>query len=131
MSDEISFKPDADIHDEISSKLDDIKTKDKIDKIKLRNKIANEPPDKNVMSVNIEEGVYQIDLRALLDAQIADCPATVIPMLIDHGVRTAVDIKDTYKPEKRTLRFEYWWILVLMIIMIAGLWFAMTIFGGG
>jgi len=110
------FKPKKQIGGSIEEQIDEeLKSLHNRDKIKLMNNVKEKPPEQGDMTVSFEEGVYQVDLRTLLNAQISDCPATVIPMLIDHGVRTAVDIKDTYKPEKRFVRFEYWWIIFLIL----------------
>jgi len=89
------------------------------DKIKLVDDVKTNPPRPGEMLTPIPEGTYAIDLNTLLAAQLVDAPGTVIPMLIDHGVRTAVDIKDTYKPERRVLDFQYWWVIFLVIGMIA------------
>jgi len=120
MADDVSFKPkpEKDIHSEIDEKLLGLHNRDKI---KLLNEVKENPPEPGEMEVEIKEGIYAIDLNTLLAAQLSDCPATVIPMLIDHGVRTAVDIKDTYRAEKRKLAFEYWWVIFLIIGMGAGL----------
>ena len=99
------------------------------DKIQLMDNIKNNPPRPGEMKQTIAEGVYEIDLDALLAAQINDCPATVIPMLIDHGVRTAVDIKQTYKPEKRILDFQYWWVIFLAIGLLGALWIGLSMLG--
>jgi len=85
------------------------------DKIKLIDEVQKHPPKPDEMKTDIPDGIYAIDLNTLLAAQLSDCPATVIPMLIDHGVRTAVDIKETYKPEKRLLEFHYWWVIFLVL----------------
>ena len=85
------------------------------DKIRLINKIKNELPPTGIMETEIPDGRYAIDLNTLLRAQIADCPSTVIPMLIDHGIRTAVDIRNTYRPEKRLPSFNLIWLLLLIV----------------
>jgi hypothetical protein len=110
--DDISFKPKRDIHDEIDRKLMQLESHDKV---RLLHDVQSNPPEKGEMKVDIPPGMYAIDLRTLLDAQLSDCPATVIPMLIDHGVRVAVDIEKAYKPEKRHLQFEYWWIIFMIV----------------
>ena len=131
--DYIDFKPvEDDIYKKIDEKLKDFDRSTREaqirDRIRLLNDVRENPPEKGEMSVEIPEGIYAIDLRALLEAQLTDCPATVIPMLIDHGVRTAVDIKNAYKPEKRRLNFEYWWVIFMIIGLGAGLFFINMIF---
>ena len=122
MSD-IDFKP-TNIEEKVDEEL-----KQLTDKIKIRTNIENNPPIPGEMKTEIPEGQYAIDLNTLLAAQIVDCPSTVIPMLIDHGVRTAVDIKETYKPEKRVLDFQYWWVIFMVIGLFALLWIANMMFG--
>jgi len=114
--DSIDFKPvdkkekPVDMHDKIDTELLKIR-----DKIKIMDDIKTNPPVPGEMKQIISEGVYAVDLDALLSAQLSDCPATVNPMIIDHAVRTAVDIKNTYKPEKRLPEFNFIWILVLIV----------------
>jgi len=126
--DDLGFRPKRDVSGEIDKKING-NVHAVRDKLKLLNDVRENPPKKGVMETRVEEGLYAIDLRALLDAQLTDCPATVIPMLIDHGVRTAVDIKDTYRPEKRILPFEYWWIIFLIIGIGGGILLLQMLFG--
>lgn len=116
MPDELSFKPSSKLGkpDGIDDKVDE-KLKEIGDKIQLTNKAEKNPPEPGEMKVELKPGLYEVDLNTLLNAQLSDCPATVIPMLIDHGVRTAVDIKNVYRPEKRYLGFQYWWVIFLAI----------------
>lgn len=121
-----SFKP-IETAEDVGNKVDE--ALDKIrDKVKLVDDVKRNPPKPDSMKVEIPSGLYAVDLATLLNAQLVDCPATVIPMLIDHGVRTAVDIKDSYKAEKRKLDFQYWWVLILVItipimILVANMFF--------
>jgi len=105
-----TVQPLEETHDKIDIELMKVR-----DKVKIIDDVKNNPPKPDEMQQVIPEGAYVVDLDTLLAAQITDCPATVIPMLIDHGVRTAVDIKQTYKPEKRMLGFQYWWIIILIV----------------
>jgi len=98
------------------------------DKIQLMDEVKRNPPLPGEMNQSIKDDIYEIDLDTLLAAQLNDCPATVIPMLIDHGVRTAVDIKNTYKPERRILDFQYWWIIFL-IVGLVGVLMVANMFG--
>jgi len=128
MPDEAEFRPivdekPRDIHSEIDTEIFKIR-----DKVRLVDEAKKHPPKPGVMKTEIPDGVYAIDLNALLAAQLSDCPATIIPMLIDHGVRTAVDIKETYKPEKRIMDFNYWWVIAVIIgspvvLLIANMFF--------
>lgn len=120
-------KPSPDeIHDRVDEALRSLESSDKI---QLMNDIKTTPPKPDSLKTVIKPGSYAVDLRTLLAAQISDCPATVIPMLIDHGVRTAVDIKETYKPEKRYMSFEYKWILWLILGLGIGLVVLSFLFG--
>jgi len=124
--DDVSFKPvePQDIDTRVDESLKKIR-----DKIKLKDDIKNNPPEKGKMLTQIPPGTYAIDLNALLNAQITNCPGTVIPMLIDHGVRTAVDIKETYKPEKRNIEFKWLWAVVLVLGLMIVVYFSGMIFG--
>lgn len=123
MKDKYSFKSDG-VHGDIDKELKKVK-----DKIQLANEVREHPPEPEYMNTPIPDDMYAIDLNALYNAQLSDCPSTVIPMLIDHGIRTAVDIRDTYKPEKRHLDFQYWWVIFLVIGFIGVLWFGNMMFG--
>lgn len=67
------------------------------------------------MQVDVPPGAYSVDLRSLFKAELSDCPGTVIPMLVDHTVRTSLDLKNAFRPEKRFLSFQYWWVIFLAI----------------
>lgn len=123
---DVSFKPvpEQDVDAKVDERLEKVR-----DRMKLLDDIKNKPPKPGVMTTIIPPGSYAVDLNTLLAAQISDCPATVIPMLIDHGVRTAVDIKDTYRTEKRHLDFQYWWVIFLVIGLLAVMWLANMMFG--
>ena len=118
-----SGKPSKSVGSEIDKHMDEIR-----DKIKLADEVKQHPPEKDVMKEVIGEGVYAVDLNCLLMAQLSDCPATVIPMLIDHAVRTNIDIKEAYKAKKRLPSFNFVWLIILLFGLIAGLLFMSWIF---
>lgn len=91
------------------------KTEQVRDKIQLTNKVKTNLSPTGALETQVPDGVYAVDCNALLRAQISDCPSTVIPMLIDHGIRTAVDIRNTYRPEKRLPSFNLIWLLLLIV----------------
>lgn len=124
--DDVSFKPieKPDINTKVDETIQRVR-----DKLKLQEDIKNKPPEKGEMTTVIPPGTYAIDLNALVNAQIVNCPGTVIPMLIDHGVRTAVDIKETYKPEKRIISFKWLWAVVLFLGVMVVTYFSGMIFG--
>jgi len=91
--------------------------KQTIDRVKLAHEIRTNPPKPGYMRVDVLPGIYSIDLNT--DAHwFFHHVCTVFPFLIDQAVRTHVDIRDSFKPEKRKLDFEYWWILFIPIGMI-------------
>ena len=129
MGDEDKYKiteETKDVHSDIDQALRRIQ---KRDKIQLVNDVKVKPPTPGKMNVDLTPGKYAIDLSVLLAAQLSDCPATVIPMLIDHAVRTNIDIKEAYKPEKRILDFHFWWIIILVGGLVAMLFLIQSLFG--
>jgi hypothetical protein len=100
------------IHDDIDDALRNIMNKDKI---QLVNEVIVHPPLNDYMKEEVPPGVYALDLRTALNAQLSDRPASVNPMIVDHACRAAVNRRDAYKSEKRKLPFQYWWLLLLLI----------------
>lgn len=84
------------------------------DRVRIAHEIKNNPPTPGFMRVDIPPGIYGIDLNT--DAHWwFNHVCTVFPLLLDQGIRTHVDIKDSFKPEKRLPDFNYMWIIVLII----------------
>ena len=118
--DKDSFKiSEEDIHDKIDKTLETMK--EQIETVEAIREIEDHPPKPDYMQVKLEPGVEVIDLHTLFKAELSDCPGTVIPMLVDHTVRTALDLKKAFKPEKRHLDFEYWWLLFIPVGLIAAI----------
>jgi hypothetical protein len=123
------MKKDDDLHfstdeKELDKKID--KELEKFNKdaeqLNILDKIQDEPPSPGYMGVKLgadsepgDDGVYEIDLNVLLAADLAQCPGTVIPVLLDNTVQTAFEKRDAYRSEKRKLDFQWIWILILII----------------
>jgi len=116
-----NFEPiktdEKDIHDEIDKV---IKQKIKVeDRVRIAHEIKKNPPEPGYMKVDIPPGVYSIDLNT--DAWWwFNHVCTVFPFLLDQGIRTHMDLKDSFKPEKRLPDFNYMF-LAIAIIGIVGI----------
>ena len=104
-------------------------TPEEQDEIKTMEMIKAEPIIPGNVQVEIGAGKYVIDLHDLYAGQINDGPGTIIPNLIEDAERAALERRDSYKPEKRSLDFKYWWVIFLMIGIIAMAYVAMMMFG--
>lgn len=122
-----------DKHKKIAEELDrirDLDEKNPLEQAMKFNAVKKNPPKKGFMEVQLvskskdgeyaEDPYYIIDLNTAIMANVAACPSNVIPMLIDQAQRLAVDKMKTFKPEKRGNEFNWWWI-VLAIILIPGI----------
>jgi len=88
-----------------------------IDKIKIGHEIRTNPPKPGFMKVEVPPAIYSIDLNT--DAYWwFNRICTVFPLILNQGIRTYVDIKDSFKPEKRKIEFPYLF-LILAIVGIA------------
>ena len=97
------------------------------ERVKIANEIKTDPPNMGYMNVDVKPAVYSIDLNT--DANWwFNHVCTVFPWLMDQGIRTHVDIRDSFKPEKRHADFNLVWLL-LIPIGLAGLFFALSMFG--
>jgi hypothetical protein len=120
--DDIDFRVDIDkkIDNLVNHKQPEMR-KSADDRIRIANEIKNNPPVPGYMKVDVPPGVYSIDLNT--DAHWwFNHACTVFPFLFDQGIRTHVDIKDSFKPEKRMPDFNFMWILILIIgiaVMVA------------
>lgn len=91
-----------------------VSKKQTMDRVRIAHEIKSNPPKPGYMNVDVEPAIYSIDLN--LDAHWwFHHVCTVFPFLVDQAIRTHVDIRDSFKPEKRKLDFEYWWILFIPI----------------
>jgi hypothetical protein len=88
-----------------------------IDKIKIGHEIRTNPPNPGFMEVKVDPAIYSIDLNT--DAYWwFNRISTVFPLILNQAIRTYVDIKDSFKPEKRKIEFPYLF-LILAIVGIA------------
>ena len=121
MTDDIDFR--VDIDREVDSlvkakRKPEVKNKNSEDRMRIANEIKSNPPQPGYMKVDIMPAVYSIDLNT--DAHWwFNHVCTVFPLLLDQGIRTHVDIKDIFKPEKRLPDFNFLWIIILIAGMAA------------
>jgi len=116
---------DIDFRVNIDKKIDNLVKKDKPvtgkyaeDRIRIANEIKTNPPIPGYMKVDVSPAIYSIDLNT--DAHWwFNHVSTVFPLLLDQGIRTHVDIKDSFKPDKRLPDFNFMWILILIIGIVA------------
>jgi len=116
---------DIDFRVNIDKKIDNLVKKDKPvtgkyaeDRIRIANEIKTNPPIPGYMKVDVSPAIYSIDLNT--DAHWwFNHVCTVFPLLLDQGIRTHVDIKDSFKPDKRLPDFNFMWILILIIGIVA------------
>ncbi len=74
--------------------------------------------------------IMSIDLSQMAEAQVSDCAANIVPMLIDNTVSLAVEEKKARTLEKRKEEFKWWWVLLLMMIIIPIILITMTVLPG-
>lgn len=115
--DVIDFKP---VKDDVEGEIDkSIKRKKPMkfaveDRIRIAHEIKSNPPRPGFMKVDVPPAIYSIDLNT--DAHWwFNHVCTVFPLLLDQGIRTHVDIKDSFKPKKRLPDFNFIWILILIV----------------
>jgi hypothetical protein len=95
----------------------------------------NKPPEDDISIfinavgdvVQVYDAIMDIDLKQMADAQVSDCASTIFPTIYDEGVQIAVDEKKAWTPEKRKDEFQYWWIVVLIMILVPMLLFVFTV----
>jgi len=112
----------------IDKEIDKALEKTKVeDRVRIAHEIKDNPPRPGFMETKVPPGVYCIDLN--IDANWwFNHVCTVFPFLLDQGIRTHVDIKDSWKPEKRLPDFPYMF-LAIAIIGIIGLVVTTKFFG--
>jgi hypothetical protein len=85
-----------------------------IDKIKVGHEIRTNPPNPGFMKVDVPPAIYSIDLNT--DAYWwFNRISTVFPLILNQAIRTYVDIKDSFKPEKRKIEFPYLFLLLAIV----------------
>lgn len=91
-----------------------------IDKIKIGHEIRTNPPNQGFMKVEVPPAIYSIDLNT--DAYWwFNRISTVFPLILNQAIRTYVDIKDSFKPEKRKIEFPYLFLLLAIVGIAAAI----------
>ena len=111
------FDFSTDIHKKIDEALQTGKIKSTEDRVKFAHDIKQNPPKSGYMKVDVKPGIYSIDLN--IDAHWwFSHVCTVFPLLLDQAKRTHVDIKDSFKHEKRLPDFNYAFMFFLIIGLV-------------
>jgi len=88
-----------------------------MDRIRMAHDIRTDPPKPGFMKVDVSPAVYSIDLNT--DAHWwFNHSCTVFPLLLDQAKRTHMDLKDSFKMEKRMPDFNFMWIFIIVIGLI-------------
>lgn len=134
---------------------------DSINRIKFAHNIQENPPEKDFLRTEFHEatqknekgeiehgiaiketgpegkttieftnGIFAIDLNTDADWWF-NRSCTVFPLLLDQGIRTHVDIKEGFRPEKRKVEFSYLWIAIVIIGLVMVITLVMFLLGGG
>lgn len=109
--DKLTSKKNNNNHD------DDIGSLSEYDRVSFAHEIKKHPPEKDYMKVDIKPAVYSIDLNVDAHWWFSHV-CTVFPLLLDQVKRTHIDLKDSFKAEKRLPDFNYMFIVVLFIGLI-------------
>ena len=131
MTDEIDFskKDTKKIESEVDKVLQEKKkeqekptemipvVEEEVDRVSFAHEIKNNPPEKGYMKVDIIPAIYSIDLN--IDAHWwFNHVCTVFPLLLDQSKRTHIDLKDSFKEQKRLPDFNYMFIFILFIGLV-------------
>jgi hypothetical protein len=65
----------------------------------------------------IYDPIFSMDLKEHAEGQISDCASTVFPQIADEMVQLALDEKRQRGPELRKPLFNYWWLILLGIMI--------------
>lgn len=116
MTGDFSFKPKSeDIHTEVDKLLQ--KRIQSEDRVRIAHEIKTHPPKPGYMKTEVKPGIYSIDLNT--DAHWwFNHVCTVFPFLLDQGIRTHMDLKDSFKPKKRLPDFNYMFIVIVIVGLI-------------
>jgi len=119
--DDVSFEDTSRAIDAALEKtFDNEKKMDKkntMGRIRFADRIRNNPPKPGFMKVDVEPGIYSIDLNTDADWWF-NRSCTVFPLLLDQAKRTHIDIKDSFKPEKRLPDFNFAFLFILIVGVI-------------
>jgi len=81
--------------------------------------ISKGPKGDGDEKVILHNPIMPVDLNTSVKADIAACPSSVIPMVIDERLQLQADEKKEYKPRKRKPEFNWGWVLILMLMVPA------------
>ena len=118
----------------IENEVDKVLGKEKVmekspeDRIRLAHEIKSNPPEPGYMKTDVIPAIYSIDLNTDANWWFTH-PCTVFPWLMDQGIRTHMDIKDSFKPEKRFPDFNYIWVVILLAGLFGLFLIANMVFG--
>jgi len=119
-----NIRNDPPIPDFMKVEFKENKKKDGVDVVTSSNS-GNSVDDKPM--VEHTNGLFAIDLNTDADWWF-NRSCTVFPLLLDQAKRTHIDIKDSFKPEKRLPDFNYSFLLIL-IVGIIGILVGTKLFG--
>lgn len=88
--------------------------KKSVSRVKFADEIRNNPPKPGYMEVGVKPAIYSIDLNTDAHWWFTHV-CTVFPLLLDQAKRTHIDIKDSFKPERRLPDFNYMFIFIAII----------------
>jgi hypothetical protein len=74
---------------------------------------------------------FTTDLSKLIMADITACPSSVGPMLIDMAQKLVEIKKGAFKIDKRKSEFNWWWIVLAVLLIPGILTVVFMMFGGG
>lgn len=101
--------------------------KKSVSRVKFADDIKNNPPSPGYMKIDVKPAIYSIDLNTDAHWWFTHV-CTVFPLLLDQVKRTHMDLKDSFKPERRLPDFNYMFIFIAIIGFVGV--FALTKFFG-
>lgn len=78
----------------------------------------------------IHDGMFKTDLNTSISADIAAVPMNVMPMIVDQAQQLVANEKKEFKPKKRKEEFNWWWV-VLGLLMLPGIVLGVLVLIGG
>lgn len=99
----------------------EVQLKDKdADFMEIEYKDGKTPTIKNDgRKVVIYDPVFHMDLREHAEGQISDDASTIFPKILDQAVQFALDEKRIRNPDQRKPNFNYFWLVLLGIMIPA------------
>lgn len=87
------------------------------DRVSFAHEIKKHPPKPGFMETEVKPGIYSIDLNVDAHWWFSHV-CTVFPLLLDQAKRTHIDLKDSFKEEKRLPDFNMMFIVVLLVGLV-------------